>query len=364
MASSSAAKAIINLIYPAYKVTPHRARRFGFVKRPAMTIAALAAILAVLVVVSLQLGRYNVSAAQVMRILLARILPMDPTWTAEMEAVVVRIRLPRVAMACMVGCSLSAAGAAYQGVFQNPMASPDILGASGGAALGAALAILSGASSRMILVSAFSASLCAVGAAFLFARFAPGLRIVNLVLSGIMIGSLLAAGISYVKLVADPADELPQITYWLMGSLAGATRADMAFAVFPMMLGVIPLILVRWRMNLLTLGDEEAQALGVNVNRLRALIIACATLATAASVSISGMIGWVGLIVPHICRRLVGSDYRRLLPASLVIGATFLLVVDDLSRTLLAVEIPIGILTAFVGAPFFLYLLVRRGQLT
>lgn len=360
MASNSDVKGIIKRIYLAYTLIPHGARHDGVRKRSAAPIAVLAAILAVIAVVSFQLGRYEVSAAQVVRILVGQVFPIERTWTAEMEAVVARIRLPRVALAGMVGCSLSAAGAAYQGVFQNPMASPDILGASGGAALGAALAILMGGSSRMILLAAFAASLCAVGVVFLVARLAQGPKTVNLILSGIMIGSLLTAGISYIKLVADPTDELPQITYWLMGSLAGATRADAAFAFFPMALGLVPLVLARWRINLLALGDEEARALGVNAGRLRALIIACATLATAASVSVSGMIGWVGLVVPHLCRKLVGSDYRRLLPASLLAGAAFLLIVDDLSRTLLPVEIPIGILTAFIGAPFFLYLLVRR----
>jgi iron complex transport system permease protein len=319
----------------------------------------LSAILIAVFILSFALGRYGVSAAQVVRILIGRIAPIEKTWTAEMETVVVNIRLPRIFMASMVGMSLSAAGAAYQGVFQNPMASPDILGASSGAAFGTALFILMGFSARAILPGAFAASLCAVGAACLVARCAPGLRVANLILAGVMIGSLLTAGISYVKLVADPSDELPKITYWLMGSLSGSTRADVAFALFPMALGLIPLFLVRWQLNLLALGDEEAQTLGVNVRFLRVLVIACATLVTAASVSVSGMIGWVGLVVPHLCRKLVGSDYRSLMPASLIAGAAFLLVVDDVSRTLRATEIPIGILTALIGAPFFLYLLVR-----
>jgi iron complex transport system permease protein len=263
-------------------------------------------------------------------------------------------------MACLVGCCLSAAGASYQGVFQNPMASPDILGASSGAAFGAALAILLGGSTRMIMLAAFASSMITVCAVYLIAQRAPGLRVVNLILSGIMIGSLLTAGTSYIKLVADPTNQLPQITYWLMGSLSGAKLRDVAVVFVPMALGLIPLFLMRWQINLLTLGDEEARALGVNTNLLRFLVIVCSTLGTAASVSVSGMIGWVGLVIPHLCRKLVGSNYRYLMPASFLAGAAFLLVVDNVSRNLLAVEIPIGILTAFVGAPFFIYLIVKR----
>ena len=240
------------------------------------------------------------------------------------------------------------------------MASPDILGASSGAAFGAALAILLGASSRVITLSAFAVSMATVCLVFLLSQRAPGLRVMNLVLAGMMISSLFSAGTSYVKLVADPTNQLPEITYWLMGSLSGARLRDVALASLPMALGLIPLMLLRWRINILTLGDEEAHALGVNVNLLRLAVIACATLVTAASISVSGMIGWVGLVIPHLCRKLAGSDYRRLLPASCIAGAAFLLVVDDVSRNLLAVEIPIGILTAFVGAPFFIYLICRR----
>jgi iron complex transport system permease protein len=195
---------------------------------------------------------------------------------------------------------------------------------------------------------------------FFIAQRAPGLRVVNLILAGIMIGSLFTAGTSYIKLVADPSNQLPAITYWMMGSLSGVKLRDAAFIAVPMAVGLIPLFLLRWQINLLTLGDEEARTLGVNTNRLRFLVIVCATLVTAASVSVSGVIGWVGLVIPHLSRKLVGSNYRYLLPASMLAGAVFLLLVDDVSRNLLAVEIPIGILTAFIGAPFFIYLISKR----
>ena len=175
-----------------------------------------------------------------------------------------------------------------------------------------------------------------------------------------MVSSLFSAGTSYIKLVADPNNQLPAITYWLMGSLSGSTLKSLRFAFIPMALGLIPLLFIRWKLNLLTLGDEEARTMGVQASRLRLVVVLCSTLVTAASVSVSGMIGWVGLVVPHLCRKMVGNDYRRLLPCSMLLGASFMLVVDDVSRNLLAVEIPIGILTAFIGAPFFLYLITRK----
>ncbi|MEA5049580.1 MAG: iron ABC transporter permease [Eubacteriales bacterium] len=320
----------------------------------------LAAFLLAAFLLSFSIGRYGVPVSEVVRILLSRVFPIQQTWTQEMQTVVIQIRLPRIVMACLVGCSLSAAGASYQGVFQNPMASPDILGASSGAAFGAALAILLGASSRMITLSAFASSLVTVTAVFFIAQRAPGLRVVNLILAGIMVGSLFTAGTSYIKLVADPTNQLPEITYWMMGSLSGSKLRQVAFVAVPMAIGLVPLILLRWQVNILTLGDEEAHTLGVNTNRLRLFVILCATLITAASVSVSGMIGWVGLVIPHLGRKLVGSNYRYLLPASMIAGAAFLLIVDNVSRNLLAVEIPIGILTAFVGAPFFIYLISKR----
>lgn len=329
-------------------------------KKQTQRIALWGIILLGVFMLSFSIGRYGVPVSEVVRIFLGRIFPMTQTWTAEMQTVVLNIRLPRIVMACLVGCALSAAGASYQGVFQNPMASPDILGASSGAAFGAALAILLGGSTRIITLAAFASSLVTVMAVYLIAQRAPGLRVVNLILAGIMVGSLFTAGTSYIKLVADPTNQLPAITYWMMGSLSGSKLKQVAFVIVPIALGLIPLILIRWQVNILTLGDEEARTLGVNTSRLRLVVILCATLITAASVSVSGMIGWVGLVIPHLCRKLVGNNYRYLLPASMIAGAIFLLIVDNVSRNLLAVEIPIGILTAFIGAPFFIYLIAKR----
>ena len=322
----------------------------------------MASALLALFLLSFVVGRYGVPLGQVVRILLSGVLPLEQTWTDNMAIAVLNVRLPRILLACLVGCGLSAAGTGYQTVFQNPMAAPDILGASSGACFGAALAILTGQGAVMITVFAFLASLLSVALVYLVGNHTRGNRVVNLLLAGIMVGSLFSACTSYIKLVADPTNQLPQITYWLMGSLSGTRMGTVRFAAVCMAVGLVPLLLLRWRMNLLTLSPDEARAMGVHTDRLRLAVILSSTVLTAAAVSVSGMIGWVGLVIPHLSRRIVGSDCRRLMPMSCLFGAAFLLLVDDLARTLAATEIPIGILTAFVGAPFFIYLMVKGGD--
>ncbi|MEI3090872.1 MAG: iron ABC transporter permease [Oscillospiraceae bacterium] len=322
----------------------------------------MASALLALFLLSFVVGRYGVPLGQVVRILLSGMLPLEQTWTDNMAIAVLNVRLPRILLACLVGCGLSAAGTGYQTVFQNPMAAPDILGASSGACFGAALAILTGQSAVMITVFAFLASLLSVALVYLVGNHTRGNRVVNLLLAGIMVGSLFSACTSYIKLVADPTNQLPQITYWLMGSLSGTRMGTVRFATVCMAVGLVPLLLLRWRMNLLTLSPDEARAMGVHTDRLRLAVILSSTVLTAAAVSVSGMIGWVGLVIPHLSRRIVGSDCRRLMPMSCLFGAAFLLLVDNMARCLTATEIPIGILTAFVGAPFFIYLMVRGGD--
>ena len=322
----------------------------------------MASALLALFLLSFVVGRYGVPLGQVVRILLSGMLPLEQTWTDNMAIAVLNVRLPRILLACLVGCGLSAAGTGYQTVFQNPMAAPDILGASSGACFGAALAILTGQSAVMITVFAFLASLLSVALVYLVGNHTRGNRVVNLLLAGIMVGSLFSACTSYIKLVADPTNQLPQITYWLMGSLSGTRMGTVRFAAICMAVGLVPLLLLRWRMNLLTLSPDEARAMGVHTDRLRLAVILSSTVLTAAAVSVSGMIGWVGLVIPHLSRRIVGSDCRRLMPMACLFGATFLLLVDNMARCLTATEIPIGILTAFVGAPFFIYLMVRGGD--
>ena len=335
-------------------------------KRRALSVRArlllLAAALAVGILLSAALGRYPIRVREILGILASRVFSVTSFWTATQESLLLAHRIPRVLLACMVGCCLAAAGAGYQGVFQNPMAAPDMLGASSGAAFGAALAILLGCGSAMIMVFAFAAGLATVGVVIVVGNRVRGKRVVGLILTGIMVSSLVSSGTSFIKLIADPQDQLPAITYWLMGSLNGTKGSDVAFALVPMLVGTVPLLLLRWRMNLLTFGEEEARTMGIHTGRLRTVVIVCCTLITAAGVAVSGMIGWVGLVIPHLARRLVGSNYKALLPASMLMGALFLLVVDDVSRTLFAAEIPIGILTSLIGAPFFLYLISRDGE--
>lgn len=330
-------------------------------------ILLLAIILVVCILVSFLFGRYPVPFRELSGILANKFLSIfglgiEPFWTDAMQAAVWNVRLPRVIMSVLVGACLSAAGAAYQGVFQNPMAAPDVLGASAGAGFGAALAIYVGLSSMYITLAAFGMSLLTVALVFWVSRHAKGERVLGLVLAGIMVSSLFQAGTSFIKLAADPTNKLPEITYWLMGSLSGAKWSELGFVIWPMLLGLVPLFLLRWRLNVLAMGDDEARAMGVDAGRLRIWLIIAATLVTAASVSVSGMIGWVGLVIPHMVRRICGSDYRWLMPCSMLGGGTFLLIVDNVSRNVTTSGIPIGILTAFIGAPFFLWLITGRGE--
>lgn len=331
------------------------------------TILLLAIILVVCILVSFLFGRYPVPFRELCGILANKFLSIfglgiESFWTDAMQAAVWNVRLPRVIMSVLVGACLSAAGAAYQGVFQNPMAAPDVLGASAGAGFGAALAIYVGLSSMYITFAAFGMSLLTVVLVFWVSRHAKGERVLGLVLAGIMVSSLFQAGTSFIKLAADPTNKLPEITYWLMGSLSGMAWEDLGFVIWPMLLGMVPLFLLRWRLNVLAMGDDEARAMGVDAGRLRIWLIVAATLVTASSVSVSGMIGWVGLVIPHMVRRICGSDYRWLMPCCMLGGGIFLLIVDNVSRNVTTAGIPIGILTAFIGAPFFLWLITGRGE--
>jgi len=331
-------------------------------RSPKTILLILGLALAVAAVISAALGRYPISLAEIGGILGSKIFKVERFWTPVAESLLLNNRLPRIALACMVGACMAAAGASYQGVFQNPMAAPDLLGASSGAAFGAALAIVLGLGKTMLITLAFACSLATVALVIFVGNRAKGKRVVGLILAGIMIGSLVTSATSFLKLIADPTDQLPAITYWMMGSLNGTEPSDLLVAFVPMLLGTIPLCLLRWRINLLTVGDDEAKSMGINVGRLRTAVIIFSTLITAASVCVSGVIGWIGLVVPHLCRRTVGGNFKYLLPASMLMGALFLLVVDNASRNLFATEIPIGILTSFIGAPFFLYLITRGGE--
>ena len=330
-------------------------------KRYARRFAVLGAVFLAVLLGSLLLGRYALSPGQLLHMLWTKVTGGAADWPLSDDKVVFAVRLPRVAAAALVGAALAVSGAAYQGMFRNPMVSPDILGASTGAGFGAAVAILLGAGYFGISAAAFCCGLLAVAAAWLVSRLSRTNQTVALILAGMMISSLFSAGTSFVKLVADTQQQLPAITFWLMGSLYSVKDTDVLFLSIPVTLGMVPLLALRWRMNLLTLGEEEAQSMGVNTRRLRGTVIVCATLLTSASVAVSGMIGWVGLVIPHFCRMLFGYDYRRLIPAGALFGASFLLIVDDIARLVTTGELPLGILTAFVGAPLFVYLIVTGG---
>lgn len=317
-----------------------------------MVLAPLALLYA-----SLFVGRFGVSPADVTRILLAQILPAAHDWSDSVETIVMQIRLPRAIMAMAVGAGLSISGAAYQGMFRNPLVSTDILGVTAASGFGAALALLLSRNALELQLFAFAFGLAGVALTYLLARVYRSTPVLMLVLSGVVVAAFFSALLSGAKYVADPESKLPAITYWLLGSLNGASMTGLAMILPPIIAGSVGLLLMSWRLNVLTMGDEEARSLGLRTEWLKGGIIVCTTLITAAAVSVCGMVGWVGLVIPHVGRMLVGPDHRRLLPASLSIGATYLLFIDDIARTASVGEIPLGILTAMIGAPFFGYLL-------
>jgi iron complex transport system permease protein len=315
-------------------------------------------LLVILFIFSLGLGIYHISPQDVLKILASNIWG-NPTASVP-NTVVIEVRLPRILAAMLVGATLSLAGGSFQGLFRNPLVSPDILGVSAGAGFGAALAILMSGSRITIEISAFCFALLAVTIVYMISKVVKGNRTLSLVLAGLAISSLFNASLSLMEYVANPTTQLPTIIYWLMGSLASLSLIDVAVAAIPMLIGIVILILMRWRFNVLAMGEEEAQAMGVNVGRMRIIVILCCTMISASAVCISGIVGWVGLVIPHISRLLVGPDHKKLLPVSLLFGACYLLLIDDIARTASSLEIPLGILTAMIGAPFFLYMLSRR----
>lgn len=322
--------------------------------RPGLPLTGmLAAILALLAFGAMMVGPYGLSPGQVLGALTGQ-------GDQQAQIVVWNIRLPRVGAALLVGTALASAGASYQALFRNPLVSPDILGVSAGAGLGAVAGIFLSLPVMAIQASAFVGGMAAVGLVTLVGAMVRGTdRTLTLVLLGVVIGALAGAATSLLKVMADPYDQLPAITFWLLGSLASVTSRDILPTLPMVLLGLVPLALLRWRINVLSLGDEEARALGIEAGRTRLVVIAAATLITASVTALAGVVGWVGLIIPHIARMLVGPGFGRLLPASALIGAGYLLIVDTLARSIAQVEVPLGVLTAVIGAPFFVWLLAR-----
>ena len=329
----------------------------------------LVALVILVFFVSLFMGRYAIEPVTVITILLAGIndaLPFSivnipQTWPDVMNTVILRIRLPRIFAAMLVGAGLAISGASFQGLFRNPLVSPSILGVAAGAGFGAALGILLSDSTMVVQVLAFVFGIISVAATYLLSRvYKTTTTTLVLVLSGIIVGAFFTALISLSKYVADPDEELPAIVFWLMGSLADVSTSDLFWVGATIITGSAVLMLIRWRINILAMGEDEAKSLGVNTRLMTGVIIVAATFITAAAVCIAGLVGWVGLVVPHIARMLVGPDYKKILPVSIMIGAAYLLAVDDIARTLTTAEIPLGILTAIIGAPVFAYLLRFR----
>jgi iron complex transport system permease protein len=330
------------------------------------TLLAAAGVLAA-VALAFGVGRFPVALADVARVLGAALTGGDADVAESVRSVVLQIRGPRIAAALAIGAALALAGAAFQGLFRNPLVSPDILGASAGSALGAVLGIFLSLPIIGIQAAAFAGGLLAVGAVVLIGSRVQaggsGDPMLVLLLTGLVIGALVGAAIGLVKVLADPYDQLPAMTFWLLGSLSGASARDLGPLLGPLLAGAAVLVALRHRLDAMSLPEEEARALGLPTTGLRLALIAAATLVTAASVAVAGIVGWIGLVVPHLARFLVGPSFPRLLPVAALIGAGFLLLIDTLARTLAAVEVPLGILTAVVGTPFFIALLrrARRG---
>ncbi len=338
----------------------------GFNRQGAERTALCVAAVIAATIVGLGFGRLMIAPADVVAILVSPIMGTMDTFTPQALLTVLNIRLPRVIAALGAGSALALAGASYQGLFKNPMVSPDILGASAGASFGAALGILLSFDNHLIQLMAFALGLTAVMISYTSAVHIGhgGNQTLMLVLCGLIVGTLFQAFVSMIKYTADPDSKLPEITYWLMGSIAKVTKDDLRRFALPYVAGVIPLMLLRWRLNAMSMGDEEAESLGINIKTMRLVYIIASTLLTAAVVSIAGVIGWVGLIIPHVARFLFGPDNRSVLPASFAIGGAFMVLVDTACRSLMASEIPLGILTSVIGAPFFFFILLKtqRGE--
>lgn len=315
----------------------------------------------VIAFISLGVGRFGVDVGTIMKILFSQVFPVEQTWTQMEETVVMQIRLPRILLALLIGAGLAIAGAAFQGMFGNPLVSPDILGVSAGAGFGASLGILLVGHGFTAQVMGLIFGLCAILFTYLISGVKKSAPIFMLVLAGVVTSALFQALISLTKFVADPEEKLPAITYWLMGSLGTSTYKDLYIGGPLILIGILILYVLRWRINLLTLPEDEAKSMGIPVTRLKWTVIFGATLITAASVAVAGIVGWVGLIIPHVARMLVGNNNQFVLPVSVSIGGAYLLLIDNLARSISATEIPLSILTAIIGAPFFAYLLRRTG---
>ncbi|GAA2184268.1 iron ABC transporter permease [Brooklawnia cerclae] len=316
--------------------------------------------LAAVAFLALFVGDYALDVRTVVRILASPVLPVESSWNGAAESAILKVRVPRILAAILVGGALSVSGATYQSVFRNPLVSPDLLGVSAGACVGAAGAILLHLGQAPIALAALLGGLAAVACSTGLARVFRENSSLVLVLAGVIVSGFMNSALGLLKYLADPETELASITYWQLGSLSGTSMTDVTFVAVPIVLGTAVLIVLRWRLGILSLGDAEAALLGTDVVRLRAVAVLCATVLTACAVCVSGTIGWIGLVVPHLCRFLTGPDTARVVPLSVCVGALFLLAVDTLARTMSTAELPLSILIGFVGTPLFVWLVVRQ----
>lgn len=317
-------------------------------------------ILFLLILIACGMGRYSISPFHVFQIIISQIISIPETWDPQATGVVMTLRLPRIITAVLVGSAMALSGAAYQGVFKNPLVAPDMLGVSSGACVGASIGILCNAGDFAIQAAAFAGGIAAVLVATSIPKVMKNNSMVMLVLAGIIVGGILDSVMGLIKYLADPDTQLAEITHWQLGSLTKAVWEDVFYMGPPILLAIAVLIAMRWRINILSLGESEAKTLGTDVRKTRGLVIVCATLLTASSVCISGTIGWIGLVIPHFSRMLVGPDNRKMIPLSVILGAIFLLGIDTIARVITSAEVPLSILTGFVGAPFYFYLLLKQ----
>ncbi|SHN88169.1 FecCD family ABC transporter permease [Desulfitobacterium chlororespirans] len=322
-------------------------------------ILLLVALTVVLFFGSFLVGRYPIPPQTVMDIILSQFLPIPQYWDSTLETVVMQVRLPRIALGILVGGALSVSGASYQTLFKNPMVSPDLLGVSAGAGFGAALAMINNGSWWQIQTTAFTFGMIAVIAAYIIAYVFGKQTITILILGGVVVSSLFQSLISIIKTLADTENQLPAITFWLMGGLGKGANQDVLLMLPAMVLSLALLFLFRNQINALAAGEDEAATMGVNVPLVKLIVICSSTLMTVCSVSICGIIGWVGMVVPHIARMLTGANYSKLVATSFFIGGIFLLLIDNIIRGVEGVELPLGVLTALVGTPVFVLLLSR-----
>jgi iron complex transport system permease protein len=321
---------------------------------------AMAGLLFIMIIVSLSVGQYKIPFGTVVKILFSRVFRYAQTWTRIEEAVFFNLRMPRTFAAVIIGAALALAGAAYQSLFKNPMVSPDILGVSAGASVGAAICILISGGSALVQFGAFAGGIAAVVLTMLIPKLIRNNSTMVLVLAGIIVGSLMTSVINIIKFVADTDSKLAEITYWTMGSFANLTMKDIYYVLPALVLPMIIILLTRYRLNVMSLGEVEAKALGLNVKRTRGIIILSSTLLTAASVCVAGTIGWVGLVIPHLSRMIIGADNKKMLPIAVLLGAVFMLFIDILCRTITTAELRISILTGIIGAPFYIFILFKQ----